>query len=91
MVIYESFAMGKPVIGADIGGIPELIDNSINGFLFNPGDANDLVGKIKYLVSNKDKIYEMGKNARKKALENYNPEVHYEKILEIYQNLVINK
>jgi glycosyltransferase involved in cell wall biosynthesis len=88
MVIYESFAMGKPVIGANIGGIPELIDNNVNGFLFKSEDVNDLVKKIRHLLDNKDKLRETGKNARKKAVENYNPDVHYDRILKVYQDLV---
>src|SRR4030042_586656 len=35
--ILEAFAYGKPVIGARIGGIPEMIEDGVNGFLFEPG------------------------------------------------------
>lgn len=91
IVIIESFARGKPVVGADIGGIPELIDNGVNGLLFKPGDVNDLVEKIKYLLDNKDKIQELGRNARKKAVENYSPDVHYEKMIEVYKRLVMKR
>lgn len=91
MVIYESFAMAKPVIGADIGGIPEIIDDGVNGLLFRPADVGDLVKKIKYLLDNKDRFREMGENARRKALENYNQNIHYEKILKVYQNLITKR
>lgn len=91
MTIIESFAMGKPVIGANIGGIPEIIDDGINGLLFNPGDAEDLVKKIKYLLNNKDKVREMGGNARKKAEENYGAEAHYEALMKLYTNLVVKR
>ena len=36
--ILESFAYGKAVIGSNIGGIPEMIDHNINGYLYTPGD-----------------------------------------------------
>lgn len=45
LTIYESFAEGLPVIGSNIGGIPELVDDS-RGKLFPPGDADTLVEKI---------------------------------------------
>lgn len=91
IVIIESFAMGEPVIGAEIGGIPEVVDDSVNGFLFKPGDVNDLVGKIKYLSNNKNKALDMGENGRRKVLQNYSPQVHYEKILKVYQNLIAKR
>lgn len=45
IVIYESLLMGTPVLGARIGGIPELVQEGETGYLFAPGDAHDLVAK----------------------------------------------
>jgi glycosyltransferase involved in cell wall biosynthesis len=42
----ESLALGTPVLGARIGGIPELIEENINGLLFESGNKNDLKSKI---------------------------------------------
>jgi glycosyltransferase involved in cell wall biosynthesis len=91
MVIYESFAMGKAVVGSAIGGIPELIDDGVNGLLFKAGDADALAEKIKYLSSDPDKARQMGENARKKAESDYCPGAHYEKIMDLYQNLIERK
>ncbi|WP_380677651.1 glycosyltransferase [Salinigranum sp. GCM10025319] len=49
MTIYESYAVGLPVIGSDIGGIPELIDPGETGFLFEPKDADGLAEAIRRL------------------------------------------
>jgi glycosyltransferase involved in cell wall biosynthesis len=49
MTIYESYAVGLPVIGSDIGGIPELIDPGETGFLFEPKDADGLAATIRRL------------------------------------------
>ena len=45
-VILEAFASGRPVVGSNVGGIPEMIEDECNGFLFQPGDVNDLVNKL---------------------------------------------
>lgn len=45
-VIYESFGHGKPVCAARIGGVPELVKEGENGWLFEPGNSNDLVQKL---------------------------------------------
>lgn len=88
--ILESFLLGKPVIASRIGGIPELVDDGINGLLFEPGNEEDMAKKIKHLLSDKDDINQMGKKAREKVERSYNSEIHYERIMGIY-NLVLNK
>jgi len=82
--IIESFALGKPVIGARIGGIPELVKDGGTGYTFEPGNAEELRNKIIQLLQNKNKIVEMGKNARKFVEENFSSEKHYEKLMDIY-------
>lgn len=91
MVIYQSFAMGKPVIGAKIGGIPEEIDDGINGLLFNPGDIEGLSAKINFLLRNRKACRSYGMNARKKAEAEFHPQTYYTKIYRIYQELLSKK
>lgn len=88
MSIFEAFASGKPVIGSNIGGIPELIDDGVNGLLFEPKNVNDLVEKIEFLLEKPKIVLRMGKNARKKVEEEYNTEIHYERIKEVYESLL---
>ena len=42
MVVMESFYFGVPVIGSRIGGIPEMIEEGVNGVLFEPGNQLEL-------------------------------------------------
>jgi len=86
--VLETFALGKPVIGSDIGGIPELIDDGINGLLFEAGNSQELSEKIAYLISRPRLREQMGRNARKKVEEEYNPELYYERLMKIYQRLM---
>ena len=90
LVIYEAFSMGKPVIGATIGGITEFIQPNKNGLHFIPGNDILLSDCINLLLDNRDKIVEMGKNARDKAEKNFAPEEHYRWISGIYERLVSN-
>lgn len=83
-VIFEANAMGKPVLGANIGGIPEYINENIDGCLYKYNDEAELVEKIDFLMTQTDLCKEMGKEANKKINEHYNPEIHYSKI----QNLI---
>jgi glycosyltransferase involved in cell wall biosynthesis len=82
--ILEAFAVGKPVIGAKIGGIPELVHNAETGLLFETGNVDDLSLKIKYLIENPDKAAELGNNARLFTENELNSKKHYQKLIEIY-------
>lgn len=62
--VMESMMLGTPVLGAGIGGIPELIDSGVNGELLKSGDAIDLSESIKKLWSNKDLIRVYTENCR---------------------------
>lgn len=86
--IYESFASGKCVVGANTGGIPELIEDGYTGLLFRPGDPNDLARKIFYLMEHHQYIKEWGKNAYHKIHNLNNPLSHYRELLNIYDNLI---
>lgn len=86
--VIESFALGKPVVGAKIGGIPELVKDDETGLTFEAGNSGDLRAKIQYLVDNPDKIISMGKNARAFVEKGLNMEKHYVRLMEIY-NMVL--
>ncbi|MBI4680352.1 MAG: glycosyltransferase family 4 protein [Nitrospirae bacterium] len=82
--IIEAFALGKPVIGSRLGGIPELVVDNERGLTFEPGNPQDLSSKIKYLLNNSDKAVEWGANARKYIEHELSSDRHYEKLMEIY-------
>jgi glycosyltransferase involved in cell wall biosynthesis len=88
LVVYEAYALGKPVIGARIGGIPELIDHHQTGLLFKAGDSDELFRCIRFLIEHPKLILKYGKQARKKAEMEFSPEVHYPQIIKMYEELV---
>lgn len=88
--IIEGFALGKPAVGSRIGGIPELVKDSITGFTFEPGDVKDLRSKIEYMLVNKDKMIEISKKARRLVEEEYNAEKHYQRLMQIYEKAIGN-
>ena len=63
-VIIEAMATGTPVIGSRVGGIPELVQDGVRGFLVPPGDENALAEKLRWILSNPDKAGEMGTSGR---------------------------
>lgn len=65
--LMEAMATGKPVISTRVGGVPELVEDEVNGFLCPPGDTSLLAKKILYLLGNKKKAEEMGMMGLKKV------------------------
>ncbi len=88
MSVLESFVIGKPVVGARIGGIPELVIDGKTGVTFESGNAQDLREKINYLLANPKIVVEMGRNAREFVEKNFSSEKHYKKLMRIYRTAI---
>ena len=89
--VIESFALGKPVVGAQIGGIPELVKDGKTGLTFEAGNVGDLRSKIETLLLNTENIVSMGRNARAFVEKEFNSETHYVRLLDIYQQAKIHQ
>jgi glycosyltransferase involved in cell wall biosynthesis len=89
--VLEVLSMGKPVIAANVGGLPELVEDKVNGLIFEMGDAEDLSEKILYLLNNPNARKKMGIKAREIIEKNHTPELHYERIIALYQSLLESK
>jgi len=88
MVVLESMALGKPVIGSRIGGIPEQVEDGKSGLLFEMGNIPELAEKMKALSENPKIRIDMGKAARKKLEAEYSLSNHCDKLLDIYNELL---
>lgn len=91
MSVIEAFALGKPVIGARIGGIPELVRDGETGFTFEPGNAEDLRKKIEKLLADSSLSVAMGKNARRFVEAELNSERYYRRLMEIYRIVIASR
>lgn len=89
MTIVEAYSMGVPVIGANIGGIPEIIEEEKTGFLFESGDVNSLFKAIEQSLSLGEEDYQrMKKAARDFAKEHFDSERYKEKLISFYEEVI---
>jgi glycosyltransferase involved in cell wall biosynthesis len=86
--LLESFACGKPVVGSDMGGIPEHIAHGKDGFIFKAKDSKGLAEKINMLLEKPDLLYSMAKCARKKIMNFYRKDNHIDTMIRIYERMV---
>lgn len=84
MTVLESMACARPVVGADIGGVPELIDDRIDGRLVPSGNVEALRDALAWMHTHRQEAIEMGRSGRRKVEAQFSPERHYEQILDVY-------
>ncbi|MEN9213824.1 MAG: glycosyltransferase [Gloeomargarita sp. DG02_4_bins_56] len=85
-VLVEAMATGTPVIGTKVGGIPDIIQEGLTGFLVPPEDEHILAQKIIYLLEHPEKVSAMGQRGREFVQTYFSPEIYYqgyEKICQI--------
>ncbi|MBC7119620.1 MAG: glycosyltransferase, partial [Methanobacteriaceae archaeon] len=86
MVIYESFMHSTPVIASRIGGIPELVKDGYNGFLFEPGSTKELSRIFQRIADNPETLKELEDNAFN-SVKKYDIKKHINKLEKIYKSI----
>ncbi len=89
MTIVESYSLGTPVIGARIGGIPEIIKEGEIGFIFESKNLKDLVEKVQYAAALSQMEYNtMCDAASVFAKENFEQEWHFQHLIDFYKQII---
>lgn len=91
MSIAEAMAAGRPALATRVGGIPEMIEDGVNGFLIQLDSTETAVNALKLVYNNTDKIRSMGFLAKQKARENYMAKSVAVKTAAFYQQLLASK
>jgi glycosyltransferase involved in cell wall biosynthesis len=86
MSILESFALGKPVIGARIGGIPELVENGVNGWTFASRSVDELAALLRHVEALPDRaVADMGARARRLVEQQFSERSYLARLGEAYR------
>lgn len=91
MSIAEAFACGKPVIASNLGAMASIIKDRETGLLFEPGNAEELSSKMKWMIENKDACTEMGRKARAEFESQYTSDKNFEMLMAIYQKVIAKR
>ena len=87
----ESHACGTPVIGFNIGGLPDIITDKVTGALVSPFDTDSLADKIKWAIEDDERNFILGKNASKKANKLWGQEIIAKQYIEFYSEIHSHK
>lgn len=89
--LKEAMAMGLPVVSTFHGGIPELVQDGVSGYLVPERDAEAIAEKLHFLITNPDLWQEMGWAGRKFVEQNYDMNRLNDELEQIYARLVIER
>ena len=70
-VVLEAYAAGVPVVATAVGGTPEIIDDGINGYLVQPGDATTLARRLNDMLADPGRRRQMGLRGQQKIKEQF--------------------
>jgi len=88
LAVLEAYALGKPVIGSNLGGIPELIQQGKTGYVFTPGDVESLATVLRQVFDTTDgAIAEMGRASRVLVEREYTEQHYFDRMLALYRSL----
>lgn len=88
LMVLEALASGKPVIASDVGGVSEMIDDRVNGFLVSPTDDFGWVEAMMRLSIDESLQQSMSRAARTTVEHRFKLEDHYRRLMECYQEVL---
>ena len=90
-VLLEAMAMEKPVVASRVGGIPDLVEDGVNGRLIPPGRVPELAGALKEILQDRALARRMGKKGRKRVTGEFSAAGMVQSIEEVYRECLTGK
>ena len=88
LVALEAMASGTPVVCSRVGGLLEVVDDGVTGFLVTPGDVDELRDRLEQLLRDPALAARMGENGRARVLERFTWDACAERCLAAYDELL---
>ncbi len=87
IVLIEAMACKLPVIGSNIGGIPDVIEHEVNGLLVKPNDPEKLASALTKILTQRKIAKELGEKGYRKVLDNYTWDKQIARTNTLFQSL----
>lgn len=88
MAVLEAMAAGVPVIAANVGGVPDLVEENVTGFLCDPNDPESMRATVSKTLENPARARTVAEAARNAARQRFHPRVIAERHVEIYREVL---
>jgi glycosyltransferase involved in cell wall biosynthesis len=90
-VLLEAMAMEKPVVASRVGGIPDLVEHGVNGYLVSPGDAKELEHDVLAILDDPSLGRRMGREGRQRISSRFSADTMVDSIDRVYRELLSTK
>jgi len=91
VAIIEAMAEGLPVVATSVGGMPELVEEGLTGFLVPPSDVTALANRLRLLILNPTRANAMGAAGRQRANEHFSVDRMVQQVAGIYDSLILQQ
>ena len=88
LVALEAMASEVPVIATRVGGVPEVVDDGVDGFLFEVGDTDSMAEAAESLMADPDRKRQMGEAGREHARRSFCHEQIVQQYIELYERTI---
>lgn len=88
IVYLEAWAYAKPVIGARAGGVPDVIDDGVDGWLVEFDDVASIAARVQQLIKNPTLARSLGEAGRRKLYARYTWDIIYSKTIAVYDDVM---
>jgi glycosyltransferase involved in cell wall biosynthesis len=89
MALLEAMAASRVVVASRVGGIPEIIEDGVEGFLVEPMDVNGLVEKCRQLIESPEVARQMGEQGRKRVERDFSATAMADRVASVYKELLM--
>ena len=86
--VLEAMAMRKPVVATAVGGIPEIVEPGVTGYLHQRGNSRELADAISSLIENSDEANRIGQTAYEHVRERYSRQTFFDEISKAYSDVM---
>jgi glycosyltransferase involved in cell wall biosynthesis len=83
--VLEAYAHGKVVIASDMGALPEIVEDGVTGRLIEAEDLDRWQVAITEVLGDEQQTHRLGMAAREKAEKEFSPELHLQRLLDVFE------
>ncbi len=86
--VMESLSCGTPVVAFEIGGVPDMVDHQVNGYLAKPYEVEDIARGIAWVLEDKIRQEKLREQARKKCEDHFSLELQAQRYTKLYKQVL---
>jgi len=91
LVLLQAYATGTPVIASRIGSLAELVEDGATGLHAQPGNGQDLAGRLRWAADHPAEMAGLGRSARDRYVQRYRGRSHLAALLELYGSVAVGQ